>query len=87
VAQHLSRAGVPGTEIEALIAALGVAYVPPDPRDAIAAGLMYAATSRFGLSLGDRMCLAAGRRLELPVYSADLIWSELDVGVDVRLIR
>ena len=39
------------------------------------------------LSLGDRCCLALGRRLGLPVMTADRAWSELAAEVDVRQIR
>ena len=46
------------------------------------------ATRAQGLSLGDRVCLALARRLDLPVYTADRIWSELELDdLDIRLIR
>ena len=50
-------------------------------------GLLRCATKSRGLSLGDRACLALGKRLGLPVYTADRAWAELDLGVEVVLIR
>ena len=44
-------------------------------------------TRRVGLSLGDRACLALARSLGLPVLTAERIWTSLNVGVTVTLIR
>jgi len=51
------------------------------------AGLLRTATRSRGLSLGDRACLALGRRLNLPVLTTDRAWEGLEVGVEVRLAR
>lgn len=41
-----------------------------------------------GLSLGDRACLAMAMQLELPVYTADKVWGELDLpNIKINLIR
>jgi PIN domain nuclease of toxin-antitoxin system len=41
-----------------------------------------------GLSLGDRACIALGMKLQAPIYTADKIWSELQLtNVDIKLIR
>jgi ribonuclease VapC len=56
---------------------------------AIRAGAMFVQTRPFGLSLGDRACLALALRERLPVLTADRIWAQAGpvVGVEVRLIR
>lgn len=56
-------------------------------RDAVVAAELRPATRRNGLSLGDRACLALGRRLDATVLTAERRWAELDIGIDVRLIR
>jgi len=43
-------------------------------------------TSDIGLSLGDRACLALGKLQNLPVVTADSLWTKVP-GVAVRLIR
>jgi ribonuclease VapC len=54
---------------------------------AIQAGLLRASTRHRGLSLGDRFCLALARDLDLPVLTADQAWRDLDLGVEITLIR
>lgn len=43
-------------------------------------------TRDTGLSLGDRACLALGRLKNLPVITADSLWTRVP-GVTVKLIR
>jgi PIN domain nuclease of toxin-antitoxin system len=44
-------------------------------------------TRRLGLSLGDKACLALGKATGFPVLTADQVWSELGLGIEIRLIR
>lgn len=64
--------------------------LPAVPTAAIcaeAAARLRPATRHAGLSLADRACLALARRLGVPAVTADRAWGDLDVGVEVRLIR
>jgi len=54
---------------------------------ALTAGALREVTAHLGLSLGDRCCLALALSLGLPVLTADRNWAELDIGVEVVLIR
>jgi ribonuclease VapC len=51
------------------------------------AGHLIATTERFGLSLGDRSCLALAIALKAPVYTTEQIWKNLKVGVPIHVIR
>ena len=53
---------------------------------ALAADLR-AATRMFGLSLGDRACLALGIERKCPIMTADRNWAKLDIGIPIVLIR
>ena len=57
--------------------------------DAVLIAELVASTRERGLGLGDRSCLALGRRLGLPVVTADRAWAEVEVavGVQVHAIR
>ena len=51
------------------------------------AGSLIAQTSSFGLSLGDRACLALGIALKAPVYTADGSWKSLKLGIRIHVVR
>ena len=44
-------------------------------------------TRGSGLSLGDRACIAVAIALGAEIYTADSIWSKLDVSCRIHLIR
>ncbi len=71
----------------ATVSSLPVTVVPADRHLALDAGALRAGTRHLGLSLGDRFCLALGRRAGLPVYTADRAWLALAGSMDIRLIR
>jgi PIN domain nuclease of toxin-antitoxin system len=50
---------------------------------------MFAVTRKFGLSLGNRACLALALRQNMPMLTGDRIWAQAGplVGVTVQLIR
>jgi len=61
--------------------------IPFTAEHARAAGNMIAQTHSFGLSLGDRACLALGLALHAPVYTADRSWKNLKLGIRIHTIR
>ena len=69
------------------LAAAGVLVEPMTAADAAQVAELRRIDQGRLLSLGDRCCLALGRRLGLPVMTADRAWSELAAEVDVRQIR
>lgn len=66
---------------------LGVRIMPFERGDVVPVADIRAASRSAGLSLGDRACLALARRLDLPALTADRQWKDIQVGVEVRLIR
>jgi hypothetical protein len=44
-------------------------------------------TQEYGLSLGDRSCLAAGIVMDAKVSTADTAWAKLNLGIEIHLIR
>jgi PIN domain nuclease of toxin-antitoxin system len=51
------------------------------------AGGLIRQTKPRGLSLGDRACLALAVRERSPALTADRVWAELTLDVEIRLIR
>lgn len=58
-----------------------------DSAQAKLAGNLVRTTKTFGLSLGDRACLALGLTLGVPVYTADRNWRRLKIAVPLHFIR
>ena len=66
---------------------LGLAFEPFSAVQAEIAGRLKERTRRYGLSLGDRACLALGSDRGVPIYTADRAWKELHLGVEVETTR
>ena len=66
---------------------MGVRLVPFDTDQAESAARLRQPSRRAGLSLADRACLALAIAEGLPVLTADRAWTDLDLGVEVRLVR
>jgi PIN domain nuclease of toxin-antitoxin system len=58
-----------------------------DEAQALKTAALRPLTIHLGLSLGDRACLALAAAMRLPVMTTDRKWAELDVGVEVVVIR
>jgi ribonuclease VapC len=82
VAQQIRSHGKEWATASALLRSYELAVEPVTAADAEMAASLWSAGS--GLSLGDRLCLALGRRLEGTVWTADREWG--DQGA-VRQIR
>jgi ribonuclease VapC len=90
VAEALSKQteiGVPTAEALALLQLIGVQIEPFGSDDVVLTASLRQQTRTYGLSLGDRACLALSLRLHCPVLTADPLWSKLDIGVNVVQIR
>lgn len=85
VLQKSQQHGAPVGVVARLLASFGLGVVEVTRTDAeIAAELWAHGTA---LSLADRLCLALGKRMELPVATADAAWIAVDGGPTVIVIR
>lgn len=87
VASKLNDKGLNESAVRRAIFDLKLRVVDFDRDLALDTGLLRASTKALGLSFGDRACLATARRLRLAALTAEQAWAELDLGVEVRLIR
>jgi PIN domain nuclease of toxin-antitoxin system len=82
----VKRGGDPDEAWEDALAA--VASVEPYTGEhAKIAGSLITTTEKYGLSLGDRSCLALAIALKAPVYTTEQIWKNLKVGIPIHVIR
>lgn len=87
VLTRLLEIGMPENEAVAAIARLKLRTVAFDEPQAHTAARLRSLTRHAGLSLGDRACLALGLTLGRPVVTADRAWGNLDIGIEVILVR
>lgn len=87
VSAKLLALGMPEPVATEVMRSLEMEVVPLDEETAWISARLVLITKPFGLSLGDRCCLALGQRMGLPVLTADKLWTEIKPGVNARLIR
>lgn len=87
VATKLLEMGVSEAQMQNLLWRSSCEVAEATATQAVRAGLLRPSTRHRGLSLGDRFCLALALDLRLPVLTADQAWRDLDLGVEITLIR
>jgi PIN domain nuclease of toxin-antitoxin system len=73
--------------VDAELRAAGIEVVPFDEAHALEAARLRPLTRAWGLSLGDRACLALGGLTGCPVLTTDREWAQAGLPLDIRLIR
>lgn len=73
----LTRSEIAEEEVNEIITDLVPQIIPFTNDIAIRAGKLIKNTKKFGLSLGDRACLATGIHHHMTIYTTDKIWQEL----------
>ena len=64
-----------------------IKVMPFSHLDAKVATELYPATKRYGLSLADRSCLSLAKQNKCQALTTDKVWSKLNVGIDIKVIR
>ena len=83
----LMNAGMTLDDARTSVELINLDVIPFDAESAYKAGALIVETKKFGLSLGDRVCLATGQMLNNRVVTAEHLWSKLKIRVTVELIR
>ena len=87
VGAKLLEAGMEEVSAQIAVSVLGIGEIMNFTEDsAWEAAQLRPLTKQYGLSLGDRACLALARKLNVPAVTADKEWSKLKL-CQVTLIR
>lgn len=73
--------------VRSALSRYGLQVTAFDEELAESAGALRPYTKAFGLSLGDRACLALAQSVALPVLTADRMWKDLNLSIEVQLLR
>ncbi len=87
VIAKLAEGGMPEEMIRAALAPLQFDVYSFDAELAYEAGLLRPQARTFGLSFGDRACVALARRLGVPVLTTEQSWRGLRLGVNIVVAR
>ena len=85
--RRLGDGEMPFDEVLAAVALLNLEVIMFGERQAVETARLMPLTRKIGASFADRACLALALETQLPVYTADRRWSELDLAIDIRQIR
>ena len=87
VLQKLERAGIDTDQIESALKALGLEVLDFTDEEARITSKLWKPSKTLGLSLADRACLATGIHLNTQVITADKAWAEMEIDIEIVLIR
>ena len=87
VLTRLSDLGLSDSDALGALGEVGLTVIPFSSSQAASAAALRAVTRQFGLSLGDRACLALAIELGVPALTADRDWIRLDLPIAVVLTR
>jgi ribonuclease VapC len=87
VACKILEKGFAEQQARLVIRNLGMVEVEFDSQQAWRAAELRASTRAWGLSLGDRACLALAQDRDIVAVTADRSWLETKIGVSIELIR
>lgn len=87
VATRFAIKGIPEDYVQKLIKSTNIQLHTYGEDVALVTGMLVQQTKSFGLSLGDRACIALGITKKLPILTADRIWQKLDIPVQIKLMR
>ena len=87
VLQKLERAGIDTDQIESALKALGLEVLDFTDEEARITSKLWKPSKTLGLSLADRACLATGIHLNIKVITADKAWAEMEIDIEIVLIR
>lgn len=83
----LFDAGLPDASVRTVLESLDLRIEPLDETQAWMTGKLRIITKKFGLSLGDRACLALACAKKLPVITSDKQWQNLDTDIQIIQLR
>ena len=87
VQSKLIKKGYDSEEAWETAVLLVTAAEPFTSEQARIAGDLITKTEKYGLSLGDRSCLALAIALKAPVYTTEQVWRNLKLGIPIHVIR
>ncbi|MFZ2171110.1 MAG: type II toxin-antitoxin system VapC family toxin [Methylococcaceae bacterium] len=87
VVGKLFEAELPESSVKVVMDNLELQIEALDAKQAWQTGMLRMSTREFGLSLGDRACLALAHIKKLPIITADKQWDKLKTDIKIIQLR
>jgi len=87
VAQKIAQKGMDVRVVRSMLEELGLMIVPFSVDQAEFAAQLWEESRQFGLSLADRACMGLAIQQDNAVITADKVWMQLKLDIEVQLIR
>ena len=87
VVTKLMRNGLDAELASAAVEEFREFVIPFSAELAIDAAKLYTVTKRYGLSLGDRVCLALAAERKAVAWSTDRAWKRVPIDVSIEILR
>lgn len=87
IVDKLFEARLTEASVKIVMENLELQIEPLDEKQAWQTGMLRMSTREFGLSLGDRACLALAHIKKLPIITADKQWDKLKTDIKIIQLR
>jgi ribonuclease VapC len=87
VVQQLSKRGADASGCRGDLESLGFSVIPFDAEAAEQTAQLWQSSRPYGLSLGDRACIALGFSIKSPILTGDRLWVKAYPKALIQLIR
>lgn len=87
VLSRCARVGIDHVAVDQQLQDIGLNYLSLTPDIALLIAQLEPHCRPLGLSLGDRACLATAIACNDSVITADRVWGELELDLDIQVLR
>jgi ribonuclease VapC len=87
VVQQLAKRDADVSGCRGDLESLGFSIIPFDAEAAEHTAQLWHSSRPYGLSLGDRACIALGLSLKIPILTGDHLWAKAYPNALIQLIR
>jgi len=81
----LARSGISDLDIDEMIKDIVPEIIPFCEDTSIKAGKLLTLTKTYGLSLGDRACIATGDYYKMEIHTTDKVWLKLQPQITAKI--
>ena len=83
----IDKQNLAADECKNIMGISGIKIIDFDEKQALIAADIYPKTKEYGLSLGDRACIALAIEKKYPILTCDKIWEKINLDVKFIMVR